>query len=103
MRHQPIMLELDRNGVPIYNGNAETFDAWQERALDLLHCRAGNHNLQASTAIALRGGLRDTASDAARKIPHGELPAWTGAGDTAVPKTASGVDTLIGTVKTMLA
>ena len=66
-------LELDRNGVPVYAGTAESFDEWRERALDLFHSRAGQDSLQASTALALRGGLRDIAYEAARKIPHIEL------------------------------
>ena len=61
-------LELDRNGVPVYAGTAEHFDEWKERALDLYHSRAGQDSLQASTALALRGGLRDIAYESARKI-----------------------------------
>ncbi len=66
-------LELDRNGVPAYAGTAEHFDEWKERALDLFHSRCGQDSLQASTALALRGGLRDITYEAARKIPHKDL------------------------------
>ncbi len=54
-------LELDRNGMPVYAGTAESFDEWRERALDLFHSRAGQDSLQGSTALALHGGFRDIA------------------------------------------
>jgi hypothetical protein len=91
-------LELDRNGVPVYAGTAESFDEWRERALDLFHSRAGQDSLQGSTALALRGGLRDIAYEAARKIPHNELMTLT---DDKKP-TQKGVDALIEYVRAAL-
>jgi hypothetical protein len=60
--------ELDRNGVPIYAGAADYFDEWQEQAYDLFHNRSGNDNLQGSTEVALRRGIRDVAYEAARRV-----------------------------------
>ena len=91
-------LELDRNGVPVYAGTAEQFDEWKERALDLFHSRTGQDSLQASTALALRGGLRDIAYEAARKIPHNELMTL----DKDKKPTPHGVDALIEYVRAAL-
>ena len=64
-------LRLDRKGVPMYNGAVDLYDEWRERALYLhYYARAGNESLQMSTALALRGGLRDIAYEAAKKTPH---------------------------------
>ena len=92
-------LELDRNGVPVYAGTAEHFDEWKERALDLYHSRAGQVSLQASTALALRGGLRDIAYESARKIPHDELMTL----DASTKKPVSrGVEALVEYVRAAL-
>ena len=91
-------LELDRNGVPVYSGTAENFDEWKERALDLFHSRQGQDSLQASTALALRGGLRDVAYEAARKIRHNELMTV----DKDKKPTPLGVDALIEYVRATL-
>eukprot|EP00969_Alexandrium_andersonii_P193389 8541066-Alexandrium_andersonii.AAC.1 len=58
-------LELDRYGVPSFKGEAEFFDERRERSIDLFYSRTGD--LQAATAISLRGGLKDVAYEAARK------------------------------------
>ena len=91
-------LELDRNGVPVYSGTAENFDEWKERALDLFHSRQGQDSLQASTALALRGGLRDIAYEEARKILHNELMTL----DKDKKPTPLGVDALIEYVRAAL-
>ena len=88
-------LELDRNGVPIFAGSTDLFDEWCERARDLWYARTGNDSLQASTALALRGGLRDVAYEAAKKIPHKAL--MTRASDDT--PTVDGVEELIEAVR----
>ena len=92
-------LELDRNGVPVYSGTAEHFDEWKERAMDLYHGRSGQDSLQASTALALRGGLRDIAYESARKIPHDELMTLDANTKKPLPK---GVEALIEYVRAAL-
>ena len=85
--------------MPVYAGTAEQFDEWKERALDLYHNRAGQDSLQASTALALRGGLRDIAYESARKIPHDELMTL----DASTKKPVSrGVEALIEYVRAAL-
>ena len=64
-------VQLDRYGVPTFKGEAEHFDEWHERSIDLYYSRTGEQ--QATTAISLRGGLQDVAYEAARKIPHEKL------------------------------
>ena len=60
-------IQLDRYGVPTFKGEAEHFDEWHERSIDLFYGRTGEQ--QATTAITVRGGLQDVAYEAARKIP----------------------------------
>ena len=91
-------LEMDKNGVPIYSGAAEQFDEWKERANDLFHSRAGNEALQAATALALRGGLKDVAYEAVRKVDHKELMTVDGNGKP----TIKGVEALIEHVRSSL-
>ncbi len=59
--------------MPAYHDTAEHFDEWKERALDLYHGHRGQDSLQVSTELALRGGLRDVAYEAAHKILHKDL------------------------------
>ena len=91
-------LDMDKNGVPMYTGTAEHFDAWKEGASDLFHSRAGNEGLQASTALALRGGLKDVAYEAVRKVDHKELMTVDGNGKP----TIKGVEALIEYVRSSL-
>ena len=91
-------LDMDKNGVPMYTGTAEQFDEWKERASDLFHSRAGNEGLQASTALALRGGLKDVAYEAVRKVDHKELMTV----DCNGKPTIKGVEALIEYVRSSL-
>ena len=45
-------IELDRNGVPIYDGSPETYDEWKDRSWDLFWARSGNDSLQIATPVA---------------------------------------------------
>ena len=91
-------LDMDKNGVPMYTGTAEQFDEWKERASDLFHSRAGNEGLQASMALAFRGGLKDVAYEAVRKVDHKELMTVDANGKP----TIKGVETLIEYVRSSL-
>ena len=84
-------LELDKAGVPTYKGEPEYFDEWCERARDLWFTRAGQPAYQSSTALALRGGLRGTAYEAARKATHEDLRTELKAGEPSI----DGVEYLI--------
>ena len=75
-------IQLDRYGVPTYKGEAEFFDEWQERSIDLFYARTGEQ--QATTAITVRGGLQDVAYEAARKIDHQKLITKDSAGKPSV-------------------
>ena len=77
-------VQLDRHGVPTFKGEAEHFDEWRERSIDLFYSRTGEQ--QATTAISLRGGLLEVAYEAARKIPHEKL----------ITKDAKGAATIDG-------
>ena len=83
--------------MPIYSGAAEQFE-WKARANDLFHSRAGNEPLQAATALALRGGLKDVAYEAVRKVDHKELMTVDGNGKP----TIKGVEALIEHVRPSL-
>ncbi len=67
--------------------------------MDLYHTWAGQDSLQASTALALRGGLRDIAYESARKIPHDELMTLDASTKKPVPR---GVEALIEYVRAAL-
>eukprot|EP00969_Alexandrium_andersonii_P265356 11726942-Alexandrium_andersonii.AAC.1 len=49
-------LELDSYGVSSFKGEAELFDEWRERSIDLFYSRTGE--LQTTTAMSLRGSLK---------------------------------------------
>ena len=66
-------IELDRNGVPIYDGSPETYDEWKDRSWDLFWARSGNDSLQIATPLSLRAGLRDSAYDTVRGLTHDKL------------------------------
>ena len=89
---------MDKNGVPIYTGAAEQFDEWKERAINLFHSRAGSEGLQAATASALRGGLKDVAYEAVRKVEHKDLMTQDANGKP----TIKGVEALIEHVRSSL-
>ena len=69
----PMAIELDRNGVPVYDGALETFDEWKDRSWDLFWARSGNDPLQIATPRSLRAGIRDSAYDAVRGLAHDKL------------------------------
>ena len=64
-------LDVDRYGVPQYNGEPELYEDYAERAWDLFHGREGNQ--QAATPVHLQAGLFGAAYDAVRKRGHAEL------------------------------
>eukprot|EP00971_Amphidinium_carterae_P351904 6492330-Amphidinium_carterae.1 len=71
-------LEFDRAGVPMYAGEAELWDEYRERALDLYHGRLGEEAKQKATALHLRAGLRGLAYEAARGLAHDQLKGLEG-------------------------
>ena len=66
-------LEVDRFGVPQYNGEPELYEEYAERAWDLWYGREGSEATQSSTPIHLRSGLTGPAYDAVRKLSHADL------------------------------
>ena len=66
-------LECDRHGVPQFDGTADVFEEYEERAWDLFYGRAGNDATQIATPIHLRSGLTAAAYDAVRKLSHESL------------------------------
>ncbi len=99
IEHEPYAMDVDRNGVPQYDGSSDLFEEWSERAFDLWFARAGNDSLQQATAISLRSGLRDVAYEAARKIPHKDLSQADSDGKPDI----RGVKLLVDTVREVLA
>lgn len=66
-------MELDRNGVPQYDGSPETLNGHEERAWDLCWGRLDKPAERASTALHLRSGLSGPANEAVRKLRHQDL------------------------------
>ena len=62
-------IELDRAGIPQYDGKPEHFTKHEERCFDLYHGRVGKPG-QKATALRLRPGLSGPAYEAARKLMH---------------------------------
>ena len=88
-------IELDRNGVPQYDGKPEHFVEYMERAWDLYHGRTGEKTKQAATALHLRSGLSGPAYEAVRKMKH-ELLIQTDKDKEPLP---AGVDKLLETLR----
>eukprot|EP00971_Amphidinium_carterae_P200765 3983905-Amphidinium_carterae.2 len=65
-------LVLVRNDVPIYAGEAELWDEYKERAIDLYHGRQGEESKQKTTTLHLRAGLRGLAYEAVMGLKFSE-------------------------------
>ena len=79
-------IEVDRKGIPLYDGDPKNFEEYAERAWDVYYGRSGQDAHQAATPVNLRGGLSSTAYDPVRKLRHIDLITLSGEGTQESPK-----------------
>lgn len=60
---------FDKNGVPLFGGDPNPMDEYDERCWGVYYAEAGYADDQAVTAVKLRSGLSDVAYEVARGIP----------------------------------
>ena len=92
-------LEVDRFGVPQYNGEPELYEEYAERAWDLWYGRKGTETTKVSTPIHLRSGLTGPAYDAVKKLNHSDLISKDSEGK---PST-KGIQLLVKTLRESIA
>ena len=66
-------IEIDKSGVPHYDGRPELYEEFKDRCWDLFYGRTGQPSLQSATPLTLRSALSGTAYESARKISHTDL------------------------------
>ena len=94
--------------IPLYDGSAELFEEYCERARDAFYGRTGEEK-QIATAVNLRSGLSGSAYEAVRHLTHSALLTFDitevptpGGKSTIQKKTAStvGLELLLTTLGT---
>ena len=68
---KPSSIHLNKIGVPLYDGQPELQEEYNERALDYYY--GCTEEQQKAAAVKLRTGLSGKAYDATRSIPHEDL------------------------------
>ena len=66
-------IAFDRNGVPVFAGEPQYMEEYEERCWDLYYGRSSNQESRAATAIHLRSGLTGPAYDAVKALKHVDL------------------------------